>query len=89
MLVNDGSPDEFLGVIHLETDSLSSTEAPWTNNLELNSRNIEFIIDTGADVLVISEQEYLSKYDGPLTQTNQVLSGPSQQKLDVLYVGSF
>lgn len=86
VLVNDDSQDsqdEFLGVIHSETDSLSSTEAPWTTNLELNGRNIEFKIDTGADVTVISEQEYLSKQDGPLTQTNRVLSGPSQQKLDV------
>ena len=63
---------------------LSSTNAPWTTNLELNGRNIEFKIDTGADVTVISEQEYLSKQDGPLTQTNRVLSGPSQQqRLDV------
>ena len=83
VLVSDDSQDEFLGVIHSETDSLSSTEAPWTTKLELNGRNIEFKIDTGADVTVISEQEYLSKQDGPLTQTNRVLSGPSHQKLEV------
>ena len=83
VLVSDDSQDEFLGVIHSETDSLSSTEALWTTNLELNGRNIEFKIDTGVDLTVISEQEYLSKQDGPLTQTNRVLSGPSQQKLDV------
>ena len=83
VLVSDDSQDEFLSVIHSETDSLSSTEAPWTTNLELNGRNIEFKIDTGADDTVISEQEYLSEQDSPLTQTNRVLSGPSQQKLDV------
>ena len=83
VLVSDDSPDEFLSVIHSETDSLSSTEAPWTTNLELNGRNIEFKIDTGADDTVISEQEYLSEQDSPLTQTNRVLSGPSQQKLDI------
>ena len=43
----------------------------------------KFKIDTGADVTVISEQEYLLKQDDPLTQTNRVLSGPSQQRLDV------
>ena len=80
---SDDSENEFLGVIHSETDSLSSTEAPWTTNLELNGRNIEFKIDTGADVTVISEQEYLSKQDGPLAQANRVLSRPSQQKLQV------
>ena len=63
VLVSDDSQDEFLGVIHSETDSLSSTEAPWTTNLELNGRNIEFKIDTGADVTVISEQEYLSEQE--------------------------
>ena len=49
VLVNEDSQDEFLGVIHSEKDSLSSTEAPWTTNLELNGRNIEFKIDTGAE----------------------------------------
>ena len=83
VLVNEDNQEEFLGVIHSETDSLSSTEAPWTTTLELNGRNIDFKIDTGADVTVISEQEYLFEQDGPLTQTNRVLSGPSQQKLDV------
>ena len=72
--VSDDSKDEFLSVIHPETDSLSSTETPWTTNLELNGRNMEFKIDTGADVTVISEQEYLSKQDGPLIQTNWMLS---------------
>ena len=52
-------------------------------NLELNGRNIAFKIDTTADVTVIFEQEYLFEQDGQLTQTNQLLSGPSQQKLDV------
>ena len=55
MLVSDDSQDEFLGIIHSETDSLSSTEAPWTTKLEVNGRSIGFKIDTGADVTVISE----------------------------------
>ena len=83
VLVSDAGQDEFLGVIHSETDSLSSTEALWTAKLELNGRNIDFKMDTGADITVISEQEYVSKQDGPLRQTNQVLNSPSQQKLDV------
>ena len=32
---------------------------------------------------VILEQEYLSKQDFPLLQSNRVLSGPSKQKLDI------
>ena len=48
-----------------------------------NGRNIDFKIEMGTDVTVISnsEQEYVSKQDGPLTQTNRVLSGPSQQSM--------
>jgi len=83
VLITEDGQDEFLGVIHSETDLLSSIEAPWTTNLELNGRNIEFKIDTGANVTVISEQDYITEHDGPLTQTHQVLSGPSQQKLDI------
>ena len=50
VLVSDDSQDEVLGVIQSETDSLTSTEAPWTTKLELNGKNINFKIDTGADV---------------------------------------
>ena len=60
MLVSDDSQDEFVGVIHSETDSLSSIEASRTTKLELNGKNIYFKIDTGADVTVISEQKYMS-----------------------------
>ena len=42
-----------------ETDSFSATEVPWATNLESNGRNIDFKIDTGADLTVISEQEYV------------------------------
>ena len=53
VLASDDCQDKFLGVIHSETDSRSSTEAPWTTNLELNGRNIELKIITGADITVI------------------------------------
>ena len=33
VLVNEDSQDDFLGVIHSETDPLKSTEALWTTNL--------------------------------------------------------
>ena len=32
---------------------------------------------------MISEQDYITEHDGPLVHTHQVLSGPSQQKLDI------
>ena len=40
VLVNEGSQEEFVGVIRYETDTLSSTETPWTTNLELNGRTL-------------------------------------------------
>ena len=70
VLISDDSQDKFLGIIYSETDSLTSTKTPWTAKLELNGRIIDFKIDTGADVTVISEQDYVSKQDGPLRQTN-------------------
>ena len=89
VLISDDSQDQFLGVIHSETDLLNCIEAPWTTKLELNGRNIGYKIDTGANVTVILEQEHVCKQDRPLAQTNWVLNGPSQPKLDVLYTSSF
>ena len=83
VLVNEDTQEEFLGVIHSETESLSYTEAPWTTTLELNDRHINRLQDGHWSRCYSYLQEYLSEQDGPLTQTNQVLSGPSQQKLDI------
>jgi len=49
----------------------------------LNNRHLNFKIDTGADVTVISEEEYCEQNDGPLQPTDRVLSGPSQHPLEV------
>jgi len=49
----------------------------------LNNRRLNFKIDTGADVTVISEEEYCEKIDGPLQPTDRALSGPSQHLLEV------
>ena len=72
VMVSEDSQDECLGVIQSETDSLSSTDAPWTANLELNGKNIEFKIDTGADVTT-----------GWTISTNNLFLGP--QKLGSLW----
>ena len=75
------SGDNFLGIIYSETDSLSSQ--PWTTTLTVNNRPLQFKIDTGADVTVISEEEYCQQPNGPLQPTHRVLSGPSQHPLDI------
>ena len=51
--------------------------------MSLNEKKVEFKIDTGADVTVIPEDRYQQDRDGPLTQVNEPLNGPSRQRLDV------
>lgn len=52
--------------------------------ITLNNEDIEFQIDTGADVTVTTERDYNAIRDGPLAPPKRSLSGPSRQTLDVL-----
>jgi len=60
--------DVFVGVVEESTSLVVrtvSTEAePWTVTLKLNTLPVEFQIDTGADVSVISEELY-KKLEAP------------------------
>ena len=60
LLFSDDSQDEFLGAIHSKTDSLISTEAPLNTKLELNGRNKEFKIETGADMNMLFQNNNTS-----------------------------
>ena len=68
--------DSLMGVI--QADAVAMNKG-WKITLSLNHSQKEFKIDTGADVTVLPENEYLLKRDGPLTQVNERLSGASQQ----------
>ena len=49
----------------------------------LNNRQVLFKIDTGADVTAIPEAIYDKSKYGPLLQSNRILKGLSDQKLNV------
>ena len=81
-----------------ETTDTSSTETvefldsvdavasgtPWLINVQLNNRDLEFKVDTGADVTVLPEENYQPGRDGVLETTTRKLSGPVGNELKVL-----
>ncbi len=73
----DSEDDSFLGVIHVDTATVSQE---WTIPVTLNR---EFKIDTGADVTVIPETVYEKERDGPMSRVEIRLSGASQHPLHV------
>ena len=77
---NTGS-DAFLGAV--ETAAVETQNTPWVTTLTLNGRTLQFKIDTGADATVIPEADYREERDGPLSPSDQVLTGASQQPLSV------
>ena len=72
--------EEFLGVIQVDTATVSQE---WTITANLNSSDVKFKIDTGADVTVIPETLYVETRHGPLEKTTEKLKGANQQPLDV------
>ncbi|KAL5006376.1 hypothetical protein ScPMuIL_015182 [Solemya velum] len=68
----------FVGVI---TDKKS---CPWNIKLEMNSVSVDFKIDTGADVTAISVSDFRRIGRFPLQETNKILYGPGQSRLDVM-----
>lgn len=74
--------DNFLGTIH-SSEVSTVEESKWTRTLTLNQRNVEFKIDTGADVTVIPKSFYSKNQDGPLQPAERLLTGAGQQPLEV------
>ena len=78
-LTSDGG-DEFLGTVNADT---VSTSKPWTAVVRLNEQDLEFKIDTGADVTVIPESAYQPERDGELEPASIPLNGPTRENLEV------
>ena len=57
--------------------------APWLVKVKLNGDDIEFKVDTGADVTVIPEQLYSAARDGKLQPSSLPLNGPTGESLEV------
>ena len=78
-------------VVPLVVPTVSSGTDPWTVNVLLNDHQIEFQIDTGADVSVISEDQYQKLKVPELKLSKKSLVGPGQDKLQVCghFTGTF
>ena len=78
--VNTAESDEegiaFLGAV-------SSDGEPWLINLNVNEHTAQFKIDTGADVTVLSEDEFQKGQFPELERTKKVLQGPGQTPITV------
>ena len=86
--VSTEDPDDFfVGAVEEPTPlvipTINSGTDPWTVDVLLNDCRIEFQIDTGADVSVISEEQYQKLKVPELKHSNKSLIGPSQDKLPV------
>ena len=83
----DPEDDFFVGAVEepspLVVPTISSGTDPWTVDVLLNDCRIEFQIDTGADVSVISEEQYQKLKVPELKPSSKSLVGPSQDKLPV------
>ena len=72
------SEDYFLGGI-----SEHENKDDWSVNLSLGTTKVRFKIDTGADVTVIPEADYLRSGLPQLRTTSKTLFGPGREKLPV------
>ena len=57
---------------------------PRVIQVQLNNRDLEFKVDTGADVTVLPEENYQPGRDGVHETTTRKLSGPVRNELKVL-----
>ena len=76
----DSSHEVFLGAVETQDREPAN---PWAVTLQLNVRVIEFQIDTGAEVTVISEHAWRQISCPPLSATQCRLRGPDTHTLSV------
>ena len=68
----------------LDSVDAVASGTPWVIQVQLNNRNLEFKVDTGANVTVLLEENYQPGRDGALETTTRKLSGPVGNELKVL-----
>ena len=78
---NDSDEDTFLGSVELQEES------QWFDTVYLNKKDVEFKLDTGAEVTVISETTFSRFSDIKLKRPTKALYGPKKSLLKV--VGQF
>ena len=62
----------------------SQQDPAWTATVLLGATEVEFKLDTGAEVTAISEATYKKLEAVPLEKTSKALDGPTHQSLKVL-----
>jgi len=70
----------FLGML----SSKAQESTTWRSTLSLNNREVQFKLDTGAEVTAVSEETYKQVYGKHLQHPSKVLYGPVYQSLKVL-----
>ena len=87
MVTTENTDYEFLGAItSSQVDTASVGGQPCMVHLQMNNQFIQlmkFKIDSGADVTVIAEADYLEARDGPLQSPTTILRGPNSTPLSV------
>ncbi len=68
----------FLGAV------TSNPHAAWTVKLLVGTKEVEFKLDTGAELTVISEATHKAVGSPPLEKSTKALFGPTRQSLQVL-----
>ena len=76
--VDSGSEDGFLGTID------SNKPGAWTINISIGSRKLNWKLDTGADVSVISDADFNGLTGIKLVKSDRKLSGPGNSDLHVI-----
>ncbi len=76
--VSTDEEEIFLGAVTSKKDNT------WTVTVQLQQKDIQFKMDTGAEVTVISDKVYNSLPEVQLSKPTKTLYGPARQKLDVM-----
>ena len=76
--IEAGEEDVFLGTVG---DSRSASNEPWVATVNVNGTPIELLIDTGAEVTVMSEETWMQVGKPTLSPPGRTLRGPSSHKL--------
>ena len=80
--INEDSEEEaFLGTVRANAIGAST---PWMTKVQLNGEEVEFKVDTSADVTAIPESLYRAERDGELQLSSLPLNGPTGENLQVL-----
>ena len=83
-LVTTNQDDVFIAAIHGQVPTVDARDNLWVVTISINESPVEFKIDTGADVSVISESTYKAlNRKMSLMPASKSLTGPSCQPLNV------